>query len=196
METAPRIARYMGGSTVKDLPTLITEANQARRRVLDLVRCFTPEQGAFKPAPAVWSIAEIMEHLVIAEQGCINRVWAAADGLRRGHRVWTGEPIHRGRSIEEVVALTWAPRQEAPEIARPRRGGPLSYWIVALTCNQSLLEALPATLEGLDLIEIITPHPVSGPLDARQWLAFVRFHLDRHRAQIQAVTRAPGYPTA
>jgi hypothetical protein len=103
-------------------------------------------------------MAEIIEHLVIAEQGSINRVRAAADGLRRGHPVWTGEPLHRGRSIEGVVAMTWASLQQAPEIARPRHGGPLSYWMVALSCNQSLLEAVPAILEGLDLTEVITAH--------------------------------------
>jgi hypothetical protein len=41
---------------------------------------------------------------------------------------------------------------------------------------------------------VVTPHPISGPWDADQWLAFVRFHLDLHRSQIEAITRASAFP--
>lgn len=180
---------------MENIAQLIAEATAARTRLLDCIRGLTTAQGAFKPAPAEWSIAENVEHLVLAEQGSINRVWAAADGLRHAQRVWSGEPIHRGKSIEQIVAETWAPRQQAPDIATPRRRGPLAYWFVAIQCNQPLLEALPAALTALDLAEVITPHPISGPWDACQWLAFVRFHLDRHRQQIEGVMRAPGFPS-
>jgi hypothetical protein len=63
---------------------LIMEAKEARARLLDRVRVLSSPQGAFKPDPVEWSIAENVEHLVLAEQGAVNRVWAAADGLRRG----------------------------------------------------------------------------------------------------------------
>jgi hypothetical protein len=65
---------------------------------------------------------------------------------------------------------------------------------VAIQCNQPLLEALPAALAQLDPAEVITPHPVSGPWDARQWLEFVQFHLDLHRQQIEGVMRGSGFP--
>jgi hypothetical protein len=177
-----------------DLVDLIAAATAARTRLLDAVDNLSTTQGAFKADPAEWSIAENVEHLVVAEQGCINRVWAAAEGLRQGQRAWAAEPVHRGKPIEQVVNETWAPRQTAPDIATPRRRGPLGYWITALRCNQPILEALPAALAGLDPAEVITPHPISGPWDACQWLAFVRFHLDLHRQQIDDVARAPGFP--
>ena len=179
---------------MEDIAQLIDAATAARTRLLDRVRDLSTAQGAFKADPAEWSIAENVEHLVLAEQGSINRVWAAAEGVRQGQRGWAGEPVHRGKSIEQIVAETWAPRQQAPDIATPRRRGPLAYWLVALQCNQPLLEALPAALAGLDPAEVITPHPVSGPWDARQWLAFVQFHLDLHRQQIEGVMRASGFP--
>ena len=177
-----------------DIPALIAAATTERTRLLEAVCKLSTAQGAFKADPAEWSIAENVEHLVVAEQGSINRVWAAAEGLRHGQRAWSGEPVHSGKAIEQIVKDTWAPRQVAPDIATPRRRGPLAYWIVALQCNQPLLEALPAALAGLDPNEVITPHPISGPWSACQWLAFVRFHLDLHRQQIDDVARAPGFP--
>ncbi len=177
-----------------DVAKLIAEATEARARLIGRVGGLSSEQGAFKAEPAEWSIAENVEHLVLAEQGCINRVWAAADGLRRKHPVWTGEPIHRGKTIEKVVAETWGARQQAPEVAAPRRRGPLAFWIVALRCNQPLLEAVASALDGLDALSVVTPHPISGPWDAGQWLSFIRFHLDLHGQQIEEVRRASGFP--
>ena len=179
---------------MEDIARLIAAATVARTRLLDCIRPLSSAQGAFKPDPAEWSIAENVEHLVLAEQGSINRVWAAADGLRHAQRAWAGEPVHRGKSIEEIVQQTWAPREQAPDIATPRRRGPLAYWTVAIQCNQPLLDALPAALDGLDPAKIITPHPISGPWDAGQWLEFVRFHLDLHRQQIEDVRRTPAFP--
>jgi hypothetical protein len=150
-----------------DIPQMIAEATQARARLLDRIRVLSSATGAFKPDPAEWSIAENVEHLVLAEQGAVNRVWAAAGGLRRG--------------------------QQAPDTATPRRRGPLAYWILAIECNQPLLDAVPAALAQLDPAEVVTPHRISGSWDAGQWLAFVRSHLDLHRQQLEHVMRAPGF---
>jgi hypothetical protein len=179
---------------MKDIARAIASATAARGRLLDRIRDLSMPQGAFKSDPGEWSIAENVEHLVLAEQGAVNRVWAAAEGVRHGQRVWAGEPVHRGKSIEQIVAQTWAPRQQAPDIATPRRRGPLAYWVLAIQCNQPLLEALSGALAGQDPTEVITPHPISGPWNALQWLEFVQFHLDLHREQIEGVMRAPGFP--
>jgi DinB superfamily len=179
---------------MSNLVNRIAEATEARQRLLDCAHRFTTDQAAFKPSPGVWSIAENVEHLVLAEQGSVNRVWNAAESLRAGKALWTGDAVHRGRTIEEIVNTTWVQGQEAPDLARPRRGGPLSYWMLALQCNQPLLEALPGRPRGLSPEEVITPHPISGSWDADQWIAFVRFHLDLHRAQIEEVSRASDFP--
>ena len=39
-------------------------------------------------------------------------------------------------------------------------------------------------------------YPISGPLDVRQRLEFLRFHLDRHRAQIEQVNAHLDFPQA
>ncbi|MBC7923194.1 MAG: hypothetical protein H7Z75_19110 [Ferruginibacter sp.] len=38
-------------------------------------------------------------------------MWRALQAHRDGTPVWTGEPTHRGRSIEEIVGLTWQPNR-------------------------------------------------------------------------------------
>jgi hypothetical protein len=64
-----------------------------------------------------------------------------------------------------------------------------------LKAQRSMLADLGQTLAGHDLEGIVYPHPISGPMDAKQRLEFLRFHLERHQAQIQAVKASAGYPT-
>lgn len=173
---------------------LVDDTNRARDALLAEVAGCSDEAGLFSPSRGAWCIGEVLEHLVLAEWGGINRIWRAAGSWRRGEPEWIGEPVHRGKSIEEIVAGTWEERVEAPEVARPRWGGPAGYWASCLDSCRVPLAALAAELEGLPVDEIIYPHPISGPLDARQRLEFLRFHIERHRHQVQRIKQAPGYP--
>ena len=174
--------------------TLIRDVAEARSRYLAALGNPSAAQSVFKPTPDDWSIAEITEHLTLAEQVGINGMWKALDGHRRGTPVWTGTSTQAGQPIEAVIGATWKEREQVPAVAAPRWGGPLQYWAAALRSCQPLLEELGDALEGVDLATIIYPHPISGPLDARQRLEFLRFHLDRHRDQLDRVRAHPAFP--
>ena len=175
---------------------LVREIASARQGFLATAGAPSLAQAAFKTAPDAWSITEITEHVTLGEQGGINGVWRALEGLRSGQPAWSGELIHHGRSIEEIGAATWRDREQAPRGTTPRWGGPFAYWAAALRACQPLLEELGDALEGAPLEAVVFPHPISGPLDARQWLEFFRFHLDRHAAQVERVRRHPEFPSA
>jgi DinB superfamily len=183
----------MNMQTVQEL---IDQVAVARRRLLDTVSNLTTAQAVFKPAAEQWSVLENIEHVVLAEISGVSKIWQAADSFREGTRVFTGEHTNHGLSIDEVVARTWKTREIAPPIATPHIGGPLQYWITYCDSCQSVLERLGTELHGLDLEQVIFPHFLSGPLDARQRLEFLRFHLDRHRAQILRLFDHESFPGA
>jgi hypothetical protein len=175
------------------LSDLVQQVESARRRYIGSVEALSPEEAHFKPAPDVWSAVENTEHIVRAEWGGINGMWKAVDGAETGTPAWDGEPCHRGKSIEQIVGETWQEKEQVPPVAAPTWGGPLAFWIAALQANESLLRGLAGALERHDLEAIHYPHPISGPLDMRQRLEFLRFHLDRHRNQVEELKRhAPG----
>lgn len=176
------------------VPGLIADVVVARERVIAAVEDMSPAQAAFRPGPEEWSATEVIEHLVLAEQSGINRIWQAAEGQRLGRPVWSGEAVHRGLPIEEVIARTWRDKELAPPNATPEAGGPLAYWTACLRACQPVLETLGAALDGLDLTAVIFPHFLSGPLDAYQRLEFLRWHLDHHRAQVADIKAALDYP--
>jgi hypothetical protein len=175
---------------------LIDEVNAARRSFIAVVRDLSPEQGRFQPAADVWSALDNTEHIVRAEQGGLYGMWSALDGFLNARPVWTGVAVHDGKSIEQVIAETWQEKEQVPAVAAPVWGGSLHFWIATLEANQQVLAALGRALEGVPLAAVHFPHPISGPLDLRQRLEFLRFHLDRHRQQVERLRQHPDFPAA
>jgi hypothetical protein len=177
-----------------EVARLINEVEDARGRFLEATLAFSPEQAHFKPAPERWSIVEITEHIVRAEQGGIAGMWKAVEGAETGRPVWQGDPPHHGKSIEQIIAETWKEKEEVPPVAAPSWGGPLALWIAALQANAGLLRDLGRALQHHDLEALHYPHPISGALDMRQRFEFLRFHMDRHRNQVEELARHPAFP--
>jgi hypothetical protein len=176
-----------------EVEALIETVEHARTELLAAVSTLSDAQGAFTPDASEWSVAQNVEHLYLAELSGVTKIWTAAD-LVHGGQPWSEAIPHRGKSIEQVVAETWKPRETAPPIATPHIGGPLSFWVAATRTLTPLLHDVGQRLEGLLLDEVVFPHFLSGALDARQRLEFLRFHIERHHAQIQRVLDARAFP--
>lgn len=170
-----------------EIDGLLADVAAARQRVMADVAAITEEQATWQPAPEEWSVAQVVEHLVLAEHSGIIRMWQAVVGLQRGQPVWQGEPVHRGKSIEQNIAETWREREAAPPNATPQTNGPLAYWVASLAACEPVLVALGRVLAPFDLEAVIAPHFLSGPLDARQRFEFLRWHMDHHRQQIAEI---------
>ena len=172
----------------------IEAADAARRRIIGANRGLTAAQAAFKAATGGWSVQAHIEHLVLSEQRGVQRIWLAAEALRRGVPFQVGEAVHRGLPIEEVIARTWKPKEKAMAETDPVGEGPLSYWIARYEACQTTLERIPQVLSGLDPSQALDLHYLSGPLDACQRLEFLRFHTDRHYDQVERLKRTGAFP--
>jgi DinB superfamily len=183
----------MEGRESSVLNELVASVEHARDAVIDAVRNLRPDQATFKPSPDEWSIIENIEHLYLAEVSGLTKIWAAARQVREGVDGAGPRPNH-GKSIEEVVATTWKPKEVAPGIATPHIGGPLEVWISSLQSLRHVLADLAKELHALDLEAIVFPHYLSGPLDGRQRLEFLRFHMVRHLEQIRRLRSHAAFP--
>jgi len=177
-----------------ELTKLKQEVTESRKHYLDSVKNLTPEQGSFKPAENIWSAAEITEHLYHAEIGGIAGMWKAIEGARIGDPPWNEKHINKGLTIEQIVEKTWQPKEQVPKGAGPRMFGPLKFWVDALKSCQFMLDSLAENLKGAELELLIYPHPISGPMDIRQRFEFLRFHMDRHRHQVENIKKDPNFP--
>lgn len=175
---------------------LVGRIDQARSALLAEAGALSDEQGAFRPDATRWSAAQLLEHLVWAEQSGLHKMSLALDAHRRGRPVWTEANPNRERGIEEIVTDTWRPREKAPAIAEPTWGGPLSYWLAFFGGCQPVVERVAERIRPEELDEVVYPHYLSGPLTLRQRLAFIAFHIERHHAQLARLRADPDFPAS
>ena len=179
---------------MSNLHLLIHQVKQARQEFIAEATGLSSAQASFKSSEAIWSVVDNAEHMVWAEMGGINGIWKTLEAIKNNKPIWAGEAIHHGLSIEVIVEKTWQPKEIVPEIAKPRWGGPVEYWLASLQNCQILLEALGEALMGYDPEKIIYPHIISGPLNVVQRMEFLRFHLNRHQKQIERIKTHPDFP--
>lgn len=164
------------------------DLDSARARLLGAVGPLTAEQHAFSPSPERWSVAEIVEHLSITEARVTHLLRALVERLEAEGGGGPGvafEPV----SLAEFVERSRKEKYQAPDEIRPR-GVPLADSLARLSDSRAALAALRPRVERVDGKLARFPHPVWGPLDLYQWIAFIGAHERRHLAQIEALKEA------
>ena len=169
---------------------LIQHIAAARKLFLDQLINITELQAQWKPNPGEWNITENTEHLFWAEQGGILGMWKTIHAIRDGKTTRTYDSIHRDMPIEQLIEITWQPKEIVPPVAAPRMGGPLSFWVTSLHGLQEILNVFGQDLQNDELRLQAHPHPISGAMDFHQRLEFLAFHLNRHTKQVAALLDA------
>jgi DinB superfamily len=160
-------------------------------RLLGLVEGLTPAQWGFREDAERWSIAEIVEHLVVFE-GFITH--AVTNSLQR-----PAEP--------EKTALAGAKEPLVLGLAESRRlklkareaTRPVGRWVDGAELVARFREARTRTIEfaaetECDLRGHFFPHIAFGDLDCYQWLLVLGQHTLRHCFQIEDVVGDSRFP--
>jgi len=167
----------------------IYDANdQIRARLMALVGGLTAEEAS-KREPDGWSVAEIVEHLAMVEDG-MGRICARliAAGAEKGVSA-NGEAKISGEFVSQANASRGF-KIEAPERVRPSGSRSIAESIEALDANRARINDLKEQFETIDCSEFKFPHPAFGDLTAHEWLALLGGHEARHMAQIERILAA------
>ena len=161
-------------------------------RFVGAFRGVNSEQFRFKMGADRWSIAETVEHVIVAETG--------SGKLIRGRLV-------REATAPELLAETVGGEERvdgrlmtrdrvfpAPEFVMPtgRWSTPDEMIAVFEESRQATIDFIRTTEH--DLTSFAAPHPALGPLNGLQWGYFLVRHCLRHIDQIDELKGAPGYP--
>ncbi len=166
---------------------------QQHARFVAAVNGLNDAQAQFRPAENEWSIAEIVEHIGIANHSFLRVTYKL---LKKAESA-TVPPL-AGLSLQHVL-LDEEGRQNpkrftAPEIVRPQGGQALADSLAKIAQNLADFQAARARLEAADCSQAKFPHPAVGEINAYQWMIVMGEHFDRHRGQIEHIKAAPGYP--
>ncbi|MEP6514544.1 MAG: DinB family protein [Parafilimonas sp.] len=159
----------------------------ARKQFNAVIENIDEAQAALKPAADEWNIIDNTEHLFWAEHGGIYGMWKMLYAIRDGKAARTYESDHKDWSIEKLIEQTWKTKEQVPAVAAPRLGGTLGFWRCSLASLQPVLEAFGKQLQEDELRLQAYPHPISGAMDFQQRIEFLRFHIQRHQGQVNAI---------
>jgi len=125
----------------------------------------------FKPSPAVWSMAEVIEHVTMADRGIRGVASSALRPFAAGE--------HRALG-DAAIATIFDGVPPPPDAQEP--SGTWTDPTAAIGEFRKASDALAAWYDGTDadLRSLTCAHPIFGLLDGVQWLLFAASHHDNH----------------
>jgi len=179
-----------GSMSADERAYLLDQLETSRKNMLASIQGLTAEQWKFKPAPAVWSVQECAEHIILAEEFIfggaqqILQIPAVARPARSNAEVdkklvaGVQDRSQKATAPEPLVpAAKYATPEDAAREFTARRAKTIDY---VKTTNDELRVH-------------VGPGP-AGPMDAYQFLLLLASHSARHTAQIREVEANPSYP--
>jgi hypothetical protein len=172
-ELVDRLTGYIQHNAQKTPADLHSLVQQGHDQLVALISAMTEAQASFKPAPDVWSVIELLGHVVTAKGGTAR----ICQRLARGET-----PTNRGREGEEQDGVT---RDRFASLADARPA--------LEAAHQDLLAFIDGPMAAANT-DARFNHFVFGDLNCREWAAFQRVHDGDHAQQIEQIMAAPGYP--
>jgi DinB superfamily len=166
---------------------LLTQLSETRERMLGTLHGLSHEQLVYCPEAGRWSVADNVEHLLVAEKRVVGGIekllQLPPDDSKRPAMSDRDIILQVGTVVERVQALPqsmpaslWPPEELVQEFEKTR---------------QRTFD-FAATVDG-DLRRRFMPHFLFGDLDCYQWLVLLAMHCQRHCAQSESVKASPGF---
>lgn len=148
--------------------------------------CWSPQEG-------VWSIAQIVEHLMLTDAPCLEPISQLLRNAPRGEARWRATMM--GRLITKAVE---------PQTRRKTRAGkgflpglhPRAEVVTEYVAIRKRLLDLLVQSAGIDLNRVKTHYPIRAPFRYNLGDAFMILirHTQRHLQQINRIRLHPEFP--
>jgi hypothetical protein len=185
------MATFAVGQTLTDADREkgVQYLEKTRDGVVDAVKGLSDAQMTFKAGPDRWSVAQVLEHIALAEDYLSQNVTANVMKAPAG-------PAGRDTAKIDAAVLAMIPDRSHKAQAPPPLV-PSGRWTPAETLDH-FLKARAMTIELMkntpDLRAHATDSPLGQKLDGYEWLLFIAAHSERHTKQIQEVKDNPNFP--
>ena len=186
MEETPEV--YSGQNA-----ELVAEFNAGAVVLLNAIEGVSADQWTYRESEDRWNIAEVCEHIIMAEQGLVGGFVA---------NLVSGEPStdNAGGFAEMDAGVRAFSRDRSNPVQTNEQMEPQGIYATPAEAKAAFEAARASTLEFLMTSDADfraysgTVTPEIEPMDAHQWLLFAAGHVERHSAQIEQVKADEGYP--
>ena len=179
-----------GRMTADERAYLLDQLETSKKNMLASIQGVTAEQWKFKPAPAVWSVQEVAEHIILAE----DYIFGGSQQILKIPAV--DRPASSNAEVDKKIVAGVQDRSKkatAPEPLVPgAKFATPDDAIREFTARRDNTIAYVKTTND-ELRVHVGPGP-AGPMDAYQALLLLASHSARHTAQIREVEANTGYP--
>jgi len=169
---------------------------QTKNGVVGATKGLSQTQWNFKSAPDRWSIAEIVEHMVLAQDLVL--------GPTREKLAKAPPPSDRDNKLVDAIVVNQIPDRtvkfKAPEFLEPT-----GRWAPAAAMNR-LVKNYAQLTEYLETTPDLRQHSLDSPplkaiskgaydsMDGYQWILAAAAHVERHTKQILEVKADANFP--
>ncbi|MFC2085877.1 DinB family protein [Bacteroidota bacterium] len=173
---------------------LVAEFNTGGELLLASVDGLSEAQWTYRESEDRWNIAEVCEHVVLAEGGIVGGFVA---------NLVSGEPSAEDTvdDAEVDAGVRAMIRDRSNPVQTNEQMDPTGAYATPADCIAAFGAVRAKTLEFLMTSDADfrtfsgTLTPEVPPMDAHQWLIFSAGHVERHVAQIDQVKADEGYPS-
>lgn len=161
---------------------------QTRQGVLDATKGLSDAQWKFKPAPDKWSVAEVLEHITLAEDFLYEN---GAEKALKG----TASAADRDYKKTDATILAMVP-DRTTKFKAPDMLVPTGRWSPAETLEH-FEKSRARNIEFLKTTADLRGHTADSPMgstDSYEWLLFIGAHSERHTKQMLEVKADPNFP--
>ncbi|HQV51633.1 MAG: DinB family protein [Flavobacteriales bacterium] len=141
---------------------------------------------AAEPAPGKWSVAQVITHLAIAEEGALAYLLKKRDLGAHGPVPFSA----RWRMAALRAALYLPFKYNAPAVVATVPSTSCSVamerWAAVRNAMRSTYVSIPESEVGHDLFK----HPIVGKFDLIQSVKFMHHHMRHHEKQIERTLRS------
>lgn len=141
--------------------------------------------ASIRPHPGVWSVADVLTHLALVEEGVARLVVRSVDWART-HGIGAEQSEESVMSSLDAFRLTDpSKKMQAPAMVSPETSKSVDDSLASLNLSRERLREALLSGADLDLSAVKRPHAVMGDINVYQWALFVAQHEERHRKQIE-----------
>ncbi len=171
----------MNQQTIKDI---YAANNKIRENTKQIIAGLSDEQTAFLPEGEKWTIAHIVEHVAIVQDG-MSKISAKLLKKAQSAGKLSDGAARLSENFMQKAAAARDLKLEAPEQVHPTGNQAVAESLKKMDETQRELEKLQPLFESVECSDFKFPHPFMGDLTAHEWLALIGGHETRHLRQIE-----------
>ena len=176
----------------QDRDFAINYLKETKQNFLKSVKGLSDAQWNYKPAPDRWSVAEVSEHITLAEDFLAkmvqDQIMKTPEAPAEKRAAVKGKEEQIMKMVPDRSKKAQAPAELQPHHAFASREELLKAFNSKRDANIKYIKETKDELHAH-----IAPSPL-GEFDAYQWIIFMAAHSKRHTAQIEEVKADPNFP--